>query len=291
MLWGNATTEAGDFLGIIVSLDEMWLCKSLCFVFSMCSNCIQLDLTTATVNCNKILEKKKVKIYTVSLTWLFLPQLCRWHSTQFVLSPAWNPGGSTNLCLAIISVTVCTPSEAQPQQDQKLFLPGKASLAHDLSITIEKSVVSQNPSNLGVTLGEQLCFAAKNNLLLQIHSPLHQEDMPIPNPGGGAGPGPGSSHLASQLWQLCSSSTLLVFTYPRSSTIYRFSAPCIGYQWLLQSDLRQKYLPTVLQMVQVHPTWRRWSNHTPQPVCYCQSAWYFLTINFIVIFCFWCDTQ
>lgn len=61
MLWGNATTEAGDFLGIIVSLDEMWLCKSLCFVFSMCSNCIQLDLTTATVNCNKILEKKRKK--------------------------------------------------------------------------------------------------------------------------------------------------------------------------------------------------------------------------------------
>lgn len=86
-------------------------------------------------------------------------------------------------------------------------------------------MVSQNPSNLGVTLDEQLCYAAKNNLLLQIHSPLHQEDMPIPNPGGGAGSGPGSCHLTSQLWQLapgwcadvpsdlCSSSTMLVFTY------------------------------------------------------------------------------
>lgn len=76
-----------------------------------------------------------------------------------------------------------------------------------------------------------------------------------------------------------SAAHLQCWSSPISSTIYHFSAPCIGYQWLLQSDSRQNYLPTVLQMVQVHPTWRRWSNHTPQPVCYCQSAWYFLTMK------------
>lgn len=35
-----------------------------------------------------------------SLSWLFLPQLCRRHSNNFVFSPILNPGGSTNLCMS-----------------------------------------------------------------------------------------------------------------------------------------------------------------------------------------------
>ncbi len=55
--------------------------------------------------------------------------------------------------------------------------------------------------------------------------------------------------------------------YPSFPIPHHSSTPCSGYRWLLESDYRHWYLPTVLWMAQAHPTSRTWSNHTPQPIC------------------------
>lgn len=59
------------------------------------------------------------------------------------------------------------------------------------------------------------------------------------------------------------------FNLPTSSpTPHCPSAPCAGYQWLLESDLKHWYLATMQRMAQAHPIWRTRSKHTPQPVHY-----------------------
>ncbi len=55
-------------------------------------------------------------------------------------------------------------------------------------------------------------------------------------------------------------------TYPSSPTLHCSSALCTGYQWLLGSDSRHWYLPTMLGMAQAHPTSSTWSYTLVRPL-------------------------
>lgn len=107
--------------------------------------------------------------------------------------------GSMNLCISgwHLLLDVCISPGAQFHQDLLLFLPGKVSLIHNLSINIENSVVSlaQFEINLPVTLDDQRSFAAtccRFTLKNRIHLFLTQKV---------AGSGPGFCHLAPRLLQ------------------------------------------------------------------------------------------
>ncbi len=111
-----------------------------------------------------------------------------------------------NACLADISQCMSAHHlKLTLDKTKLLFLPGKESPIHDLSIVMESSVVSQTwtARNLGVILDNQLSFRYQHlsdNQLLQIRPPQHQEDMSIPHPGGSAGSCPSLSSHALTTW-------------------------------------------------------------------------------------------
>ncbi len=92
------------------------------------------------------------------LTRLFLLQLCRWH--LFCLFPCPKPRWQLwiSACLADISEWMSADHlKLNLDQTKLLFLPGKASPIHDLSINIENSMSpARITRNLGVTLDDKL---------------------------------------------------------------------------------------------------------------------------------------
>ncbi len=134
--------------------------------------------------------------------------LCRWHSTNSVFSPVWNPGGSMNLCMSgwHLSVDICTPPETQAWQDQSALLSNEG-ISHPWSLHYHWELCGVPDSDRrepGCDSGWPAVLRCQHhcdNLLLQINSP-HQEDISIPHPGGGAGSGPGSCYLPPWLLQL-----------------------------------------------------------------------------------------
>ena len=99
-----------------------------------------------------------------SLTWVFLPQSCRWISTDPVFP--WSQTQVTehiSTCLADISQWMSAHHlKLNLDKTELLLLSGKASPIHDLSITIENFVVflTWTSRNLGGALDDQLSFTA-----------------------------------------------------------------------------------------------------------------------------------
>ncbi len=176
-----------------------------------------------------------------------------------------------------LPVDVCTPPEAQSLQD-RAALPS-FQRRNLLSMTFPLSV------RTWVWQWMTSCPAQPTSLRQPITTDSSSTTSgtyicSVPYLGGGADSGPGCCYLTPWLVQLgpglCadyySSSRMQQpewsSTYPSSPTPHRYCAHCTGYRWLLESDLRQWYLPTALRMALAHSSSRTLSNRTPQPVHY-----------------------
>ena len=167
-----------------------------------------------------------------------------------------------------------------------LFLPGKCSPTHDLTITFDNLMVAptQTAGNLGVSLDSQLSLTANITaitcscrfmlhnirrirlLLTQKAAQVLVQALVISHldycnsllAGLPAG-------VIRPLQLIQNAAGRLVFNLS-SLTLLGSSTPFTGYQWLPASISKHKYLCTVLRTDRVQSTSRTWSNVTPQPV-------------------------
>ncbi len=164
--------------------------------------------------------------------------------TQFILSL---PRQHKSLHVWLTSLSGCLHTTWA-----SVFIRLSCSPVHVLSITIENSVVSlaQTARNLLVTLDDQVSFAANITVTTcSCRFILH-------------------SIRRIRLFLTLETAQVLVQALVILHLDYCNSPGLPPTQIFLESDSRHWYSPTVLQIAQVHPTTRTWSNLTPKPVHY-----------------------
>ncbi len=111
-----------------------------------------LNIVASLLGSLKVLFWVPSSFHCYPLARLFLPPQWRWHSTNSVFFPVWNPGGSAELCMSV-SVDVCTVlTRLSCSSFQGRNLPS----------------LTWTARNLGVILDDQLSFAA--NIPATTHS-------------------------------------------------------------------------------------------------------------------------